>query len=56
MNPLERDCPRCYAPVGTPCFDMRYGWGGWTAKGIAKLKFGWRPEYVRDKKTPHRER
>jgi hypothetical protein len=54
---ITHDCPRCYAQPGAPCFDTRgCWWGGWTEKGIAKLKSGWRPSYVRDKKTPHRER
>jgi hypothetical protein len=51
-----RECPRCYAPAGGPCFDMRYGWDAWTAKGIAKLRGGWRPPWARDKASPHRVR
>lgn len=55
-RPPDVDCPRCYAPAGRPCFDMRHGWDAWTAKGVAKLRAGWRPSYVRTKAAPHRER
>lgn len=50
------NCPRCYATPGHPCFDTRHGWDAWTIKGIRKLKTGWRPEGIRSKATPHRER
>jgi hypothetical protein len=26
-------CPRCYAPAGKPCFDMRHGWGRLDGQG-----------------------